>query len=187
MAVSTLPEAPNVQLVNCLKVEAVPTAHRNTVLRTVEFADQRDGRKFRLGYSGLRKSGNYSPRHRHTFDQIRFIPAGRVKYGALRLEEGDCVYFPEGVFYGPTEPLSDESANCTIQTQGPSWGGFLTNAEMEHAGAMLAGQGHMDRATGQFIWNDGRSQDSFEAMLSKMQGRPVEYPEARYHLSLIHI
>jgi hypothetical protein len=38
----------------------------------------------------------------------------------------------------------------------------------------------MDRATGQFIWSDGRKQDSFEAMLENIVGGKIEYPPQRY-------
>jgi hypothetical protein len=44
----------------------------------------------------------------------------------------------------------------------------------------MKGSGQMDRATGQFVWNDGRKQDSFEAMLENIVGGAVQYPQQRY-------
>jgi hypothetical protein len=117
-----------VKIVNLFQAEAVVQPHRQTVLRNAEFEDPRDGRRFRVGYSRQQNSNYYSPPHRHTFDQIRFIVSGKVKYGPMRLSGGDVAYFPEGVFYGPTEPLSEEVTTCTIQTQGPSWGAFPNDA-----------------------------------------------------------
>ncbi|HLG72085.1 MAG TPA: cupin domain-containing protein [Chloroflexota bacterium] len=184
MAVAA-PEAPAVQVVDGLNIQPKATAHRNTVLRTVEFEDPRDGRRFRLGFSTNMRTNHYSPRHRHTFDQIRFLVAGRAKYGALRLEPGDCVYFPEGVFYGPYELLSDEVTNCTIQTQGPTWNRFLSDDDLGAAAELLAGKGEIERETGQFRWPDGTKQDSFEAMLEAIEGHPVEYPGARYHYPVL--
>ncbi len=171
---------PAIEIVNVLEIKPVVTAHRQTVLRTAEFEDPRDGRRFRCGYS-LRKQDNYySPPHRHTFDQLRFVIEGKTKYGPMRLGSGDFAYFPEGVFYGPTESLSEELASCTIQTQGPTWGCFPTDAECAVAGEQLQGRGEMDRASGQFLWADGRKQDSFEALLEQVQGGPAQYPPARY-------
>jgi hypothetical protein len=173
------PEAA-VKIVNVMQAEAVVQPHRQTVLRNAEFEDPRDGRRFRVGYSRQTNSNYYSPPHRHTFDQIRFIVSGKVKYGPMRLNGGDCAYFPEGVFYGPTEPMSEEVTTCTIQTQGPTWGTFPNDAECALAAERMKASGSMDRATGQFIWNDGRKQDSFEAMLENILGGQVEYPPQRY-------
>lgn len=174
------PAVPAIEIVNVLDIKPVVTAHRQTVLRTAEFEDPRDGRRFRCGYSRRKQDNYYSPPHRHTFDQLRFVIEGKTKYGPMRLGSGDFAYFPEGVFYGPTESLSEDLASCTIQTQGPSWGCFPTDAECAVAGEQLKGRGEMDRATGQFIWADGRKQDSFEALLEQVQGGPAQYPPARF-------
>ena len=171
---------PAIEIINVLEITPVVTAHRQTVLRTAEFEDVRDGRRFRCGYSRRKQDNYYSPPHRHTFDQLRFVIEGKTKYGPMRLGSGDFAYFPEGVFYGPTESLSEDLASCTIQTQGPTWGIFPTDAECALAGPRLQGRGQMDRASGQFIWNDGRKQDSFEALLEEVQGGPAQYPAARY-------
>jgi quercetin dioxygenase-like cupin family protein/mannose-6-phosphate isomerase-like protein (cupin superfamily) len=171
---------PAVRIINVADIKPTNTPHRQTVLQTAEFEDPRDGRRFRCGFSRKKQDSNYSPPHRHTFDQIRFVIDGKTKYGPMRLASGECAYFPEGVFYGPTEPLSEEIASCTIQSQGPSWGAFPNDAECLVAGQQLKDKGQMDRATGQFIWADGRKQDSFEALLETLQGGPVEYPEQRY-------
>lgn len=173
---------PAVEIVNVLEIKPVVTAHRQTVLRTAEFEDPRDGRRFRCGYSRRKQDNYYSPPHRHTFDQLRFVIEGKTKYGPMRLGSGDFAYFPEGVFYGPTESLSEDLASCTIQTQGPSWGAFANDTEVNAAVERLKGRGEMDRTTGQFIWADGRKQDSFEALLEEVQGGPVQYPPARYRV-----
>ena len=173
---------PGIEIINVLEITPVVTAHRQTVLRTAEFEDPRDGRRFRCGYSRRKQDNYYSPPHRHTFDQLRFCIEGKTKYGPMRLGSGDFAYFPEGVFYGPTESLSEDLASCTIQTQGPSWGCFPTDAECAIAAEQLKGRGEMDRATGQFIWADGRKQDSFEALHEQVQGGPVQYPPARFRV-----
>ncbi len=181
MAAPTLAREAEVRIVDGLNVAARPSPHRNTALRTSEFHDPRDGRIFHMTSGRYKRTGHSSPRHRHTFDQIRFVVEGRVKYGPLRHEGGDVAYFPAGTFYGPQELLSDEILNCTIQTQGPTWGPFYTQDDLFTATEALSTLGEMDRATGQFVWNDGHQQDSFEAILEHTTGAPVDYPEPRYH------
>jgi hypothetical protein len=45
-----------------------------------------------------------TPRHRHNFDQIRYVIAGQLPYTDTDvLEEGWVGYFPESVHYGPQE------------------------------------------------------------------------------------
>jgi hypothetical protein len=45
-----------------------------------------------------------TPRHRHNFDQIRYVIAGQLPYTETDvLEEGWVGYFPESVHYGPQE------------------------------------------------------------------------------------
>src|SRR4051812_43374410 len=85
-------DSPEVRIVNLFQAEAVVQPHRQTVLRNAEFSDPRDGRRFRVGFSRQKNSNYYSPPHRHTFDQIRFIVSGQVKYGPLRLSGGDVAY-----------------------------------------------------------------------------------------------
>jgi len=181
MAISTPSVAPTgVVVVDGAEVEARPSQHRNTALRIVEFHDPRDGRLIKTTYGRYQRTNHSSPRHRHTFDQLRFVVSGRVKYGPLILEDGDCAYFPEGVFYGPQELLSDEIVNITIQTQGPSWSAFPSEAQVAAATAELLQHGTMDRATGRYHRPDGRMQDGFEAILEQVTGQKVAYPAPRY-------
>ena len=54
---------------------------------------------------GLTGGGGWrTPRHRHNFDQIRYVIKGRLPYTETDfLEEGWVGYFPESVHYGPQE------------------------------------------------------------------------------------
>ena len=144
---AVLEPVPPVKIVNLFKAEAVVQPHRQTVLRNAEFADPRDGRRFRVGFSRQKNSNYYSPPHRHTFDQVRFIVSGQVKYGPLRISGGDVAYFPEGVFYGPTEPISEEVTTCTIQTQGPTWGAFPNDAECAAVAERMKALGRSEEHT----------------------------------------
>src|SRR6478752_7567414 len=55
--------------------------------------------------TGLTGGGGWrTPRHRHNFDQIRYVLKGRLPYSETDfLEEGWLGYFPESVHYGPQE------------------------------------------------------------------------------------
>jgi len=45
-----------------------------------------------------------NPRHKHVDEVVRYFYRGAESYGKDVLEEGDCVYIPEGVSYGPRKP-----------------------------------------------------------------------------------
>jgi hypothetical protein len=68
----------------------------------------------------------HSPRHRHTFQQVRFLVGGKMKYGREVYEPGDCLYIPEGAYYGPIKPVpveeggSEQMHFIDIQFEGPS-------------------------------------------------------------------
>ncbi len=55
------------------------------------------------------KPGLGSPRHHHSFEQIRFVLSGEHEYGGKRFGAGWLGYFPEGVYYGPQAQLTDSS------------------------------------------------------------------------------
>src|SRR5947209_8558876 len=43
-----------------------------------------------------------TPRHRHNFDQLRYVIEGRANYGPEHwIAPGEIAYFPEGGSYGP--------------------------------------------------------------------------------------
>ncbi|HKT16994.1 MAG TPA: hypothetical protein VJR47_03060, partial [Stellaceae bacterium] len=56
---------------------------------------------FRLNM-GRSSADFYSPRHRHNFEQIRFVLEGELSFGRDgTMTAGMVGYFPEGVHYGP--------------------------------------------------------------------------------------
>ena len=64
----------------------------------------------------------HSPRHRHTFQQVRYVLSGKMKYGSEVYEKGDCLYIPEGAYYGPVKPVEsgEQLYFADIQFEGPS-------------------------------------------------------------------
>ena len=119
-------------------------------------------------------------RHKHDFDQIRFYVRGGENYGRQVFGPGDCVYFPEGVPYGPTSIAEgdEENVRLNMQFQGPSRGPFFYRTEVQAAEPELLKIGKFEN--GLFVWPDGRKQDSAEAIREYLGGKKVEYPVPRY-------
>ena len=67
-------------------------------------------------------SERLNPRHKHDFDQVRYYVRGGENYSKEILGPGHCVYFPEGVPYGPTFTAegSEENVRLGMQFQGPA-------------------------------------------------------------------
>ena len=62
--------------------------------------------------------GHHSPRHRHNFDQLRFVLEGEVTYAQKNYGPGWLGYFPEAVPYGPHG--GTEHREIVMQFPGPS-------------------------------------------------------------------
>lgn len=59
------------------------------------FADKEAGISMRASYrTSIRDF--HSPRHKHTFDQVRYILSGAVKYGRDVYGPETCLYLPRG-------------------------------------------------------------------------------------------
>lgn len=123
-----------------------------------------------------------TPRHRHTFDQIRYILQGQLPYTDTEvLEEGWVGYFPESVYYGPQE-RAEGLRTLVLQSGGASGGGYLsaeqreaTNAEMEKTGEFKKGMYHFTDANGQPQVLDGS-----QAIFEKATGRKLDFATPRY-------
>ncbi|MGH7846435.1 MAG: hypothetical protein ACREQW_14860 [Candidatus Binatia bacterium] len=126
-------------------------------------------------------SERLNPRHKHDFDQLRYYVRGGENYTKQIFGPGDCVYFPEGVPYGPTFTAegSDENVRLGMQFQGPSRRPFFQRVEVQKGDQeLLALGGKFEK--GLFIWPDGRKQDSAEAIREHLGGVKLEYPKPRY-------
>src|SRR3981081_2887533 len=82
--------------------------------------------KFSVSELGTDYSG---PRHRHNFDQYRFMLSGESDYGQDGpLKAGMLGYYPEGVPYGPQ--VNKTPIVCAVlQFGGASGGGYLEPRE----------------------------------------------------------
>jgi mannose-6-phosphate isomerase-like protein (cupin superfamily) len=142
------------------------------------FFDKQRGIGFRAA-STYTDSTRYTPRHKHGFDQIRYIISGQAKFGRTVYGPGDCLYMPEGVSYGPEDcSVSAERIGLTVQFPGPTRIPFPHSHDTGRAMAELAKIGKFEK--GLFTWPDGRRQDGHEAATEYLLGHAISYPQPRY-------
>ena len=120
----------------------------------------------------------HSPRHRHTFQQIRYVLSGKMKYGKEVYGPGDCLYLPEGAYYGPVKPVdSGEQLHfADMQFEGPSGIPYPEPEDVVDAQQKLAETGTFEE--GVYTFANGRKRDAYEAILEQVTGEKIEYPPA---------
>ena len=135
--------------------------------------------KFSVSELGTDYSG---PRHRHNFDQYRYMLAGESEYGQDGpLRAGMLGYYPEGVPYGPQ--VNKTPIVCAVlQFGGASGGGYLQPREVKAGMEELKAFGAFK--DGIFTRRDGvagkRNMDAYQAIWEHVHGREMTYPKGRY-------
>jgi hypothetical protein len=128
-----------------------------------------------------------SPKHRHTFAQVRYMVSGSMAYGAATVRRGDLIYIPEGVDYGPMRPAenakngrpSEEEVKLVdIQFMGPSGVPYHSPDEQERARVALAKVGEFVGARS-YLRADGKKMDAWEAVDEFLTGKPTEHLPSR--------
>jgi hypothetical protein len=122
----------------------------------------------------------HSPRHRHTFQQVRYLVSGKMRYQHEIYRVGDCLYLPEGVHYGPVKPIEGNTEQMhfvDIQFVGPSGIVYPDPEDVVRAQRELAAIGTFDE--GIYVDPAGRKRDGYEAILERITGHPIEYPTGR--------
>jgi hypothetical protein len=118
-----------------------------------------------------------TPRHHHTFEQIRYSVDGALNYAKGKdLPEGWIGYFPAGAYYGP------QRVERGI-VLGVQFGhGYLNEEQKARAQAELAALGTFHNGIYSYVDDSGKShnKDGMEAMWEHIHGRALEYPEPRY-------
>lgn len=124
-----------------------------------------------------------TPRHRHTFDQIRYQLEGDLEYAKDKyLKPGWVGYFPEGVYYGPqVRPVG-----CSIlllQFGSCGRGGYMSKAQRKRGFEELAEKGKFEK--GIYTWLDDKGQrhnkEGYEAIYEHVMGRKADYSKPRYN------
>jgi hypothetical protein len=123
-----------------------------------------------------------TPRHRHPFDQVRYVIEGDYSIGTNAvLPTGWVGYFPESVYYGPQD-MSPNLAMVVVQSGGPSGHGFYSAEQRLAANAALREAGGTF-ANGIYSWTDdaGRphNRPAGDAVWEHLFGT-AELPLARY-------
>ncbi len=121
----------------------------------------------------------HSPRHRHTFQQVRYVLSGKMKYGHEVYEPGDCLYIPEGAYYGPIKPVDtgEQLHFADIQFEGPSGIPYPDPDDVVDAQRDLAKTGTFEE--GVYTFASGRKRDAYEAILERITGEKIKYPKPR--------
>lgn len=123
-----------------------------------------------------------TPRHRHNFDQVRFVLKGEYPIASgVVMKEGSVGYFPESVHYGPQDrPDGLEMMVC--QFGGASGMGFVSVAQREAANEALKQKGEF--SNGIFTWIDEQgkkhNQDGSEACIEHATGKKIVFAKPRY-------
>jgi EmrB/QacA subfamily drug resistance transporter len=154
------------------------TEHRRAEVRGRFFIvdDEVHGVHFRAGHELI--ESRWSPRHRHTFDQVHLVLRGEESFDGLPRPAGTASYHPESVFYGPhvTGPGTEV---LVVQLPGASRSYFGSNDDLKRAVAALREQG-VELRDGIAVWPDGREQDSTEACWEWLLGAEVPYAPPRF-------
>ena len=132
---------------------------------------------------GLTGSGGWgTPRHRHNFDQIRYVLKGKYPASPHKIMvEGSVAYFPESVHYGPQD-RPEGLEMMVIQFGGAGGAGFLSTPRREAANEALKAKG--DFKDGIFTWVDDKGQkhnmDGSAACFEEATGKKLVFGPARY-------
>lgn len=126
-----------------------------------------------------------TPRHRHNFDQVRFMLSGSFGFDNGQVqEEGTVGYFPEGCYY--EQQAEGASSTLLLQTSGASRAPYLSFNTVQKLVGELA-------ETGKFkdgIYTTQRNgkkvnKDGFEAVWEYATGQDLKYPKPRFNRPII--
>jgi hypothetical protein len=163
----------------------VPLGMRSGV-NTIDIPVMPPGVRLKPSYTKWDES-YHSPRHRHTFDQVRYLLTGRQKVGSRTVAATDLLYVPEGQYYGPQRTDDDPetgrmSTHLSIQMPGAGHGIYLPIEEQRAAVAALTRVGVFKDG---MYTRDGRTMDAFEATHQQATGSMPEYPPARVDAPIV--
>ena len=139
--------------------------------------DPASGISYRAGFS-TQPPGPAAQRHRHNFEQIRFIIDGEWRFGKGKYGAGWLGFFPEGAFYGPQQNLV-ETRGFVIQYPGPSGARFVSRPEERAAQREMVESG-VRFESGLAHFPEGKRQDGAEALWEHIAGKRLKYPKPLY-------
>ena len=162
------------------------SGHRDGDIQFKKLISGTAGAPDNFEFALVRQRGRYeTPRHRHNYEQFRFVLEGEYAYaGRRRMRTGTIGYFPEGTPYGPQK--IDDCTVLAVQFGGPSGQGVLDYESLRRGHGELAELGRFEK--GAFVRHDAKSlpsgvkrkQDGYEAIWEHVTGRKLTYAKARY-------
>ncbi|HEY7296748.1 MAG TPA: hypothetical protein VH684_02330 [Xanthobacteraceae bacterium] len=171
-----------------VQIEDVPPVrgleHRGGTFHSQTTAEGASGSPGNFKFSLSRLGTDYSgPRHRHNFDQYRFMIEGESDYGQDGpLKAGMLGYYPEGVHYGP-QVNKTEILCAVLQFGGASGSGYLPPREVKAGMEKLKTFGVF--RDGVFYRREGvsgrRNLDAYQAIWEYVHEREMVYPKGRYN------
>lgn len=124
-----------------------------------------------------------SPRHRHAFEQIRYVIKGSMDNGGEhRIQTpGTMGYFPEGGYY--SQKGIDECDMLVLQFGGPSGNGYPDFETFTAARQELQKQGRFNDGSYHYTRDDGEEEkvDGFQAVWEHLKKRKLVYPNPCYN------
>lgn len=164
-----------------LEWQSYPSQIREGIMtKHLRFFDEDRGANLKIA-SIYAKPPFYSPRHRHTYAQVRYIISGQIDYGKETYSAGDCIFIPESLRYGPMQPSTtslDETCHFVdMQYSGPAGTEYLDPDRYSDAVAELSKSGTFDK--GIYRPHEGQPIDAYEAIHLHLTGSKPEYPPAR--------
>ena len=175
------------EIVKIVHLDDVPLVrgleHRGGTFHSQTLIEGEPGTPGNFKFSLSRLGTDYSgPRHRHNFDQYRFMIEGASDYGQDGpLRAGMLGYYPEGVPYGP-QVNKTEIYCAVLQFGGASGSGYLLPREVKAGMEELKSIGEFK--DGIFHRHDGvagkRNMDAYQAIWEHTHGREMVYPKGRY-------
>jgi quercetin dioxygenase-like cupin family protein len=123
-----------------------------------------------------------SPRHRHNFEQFRYLIEGTMSFGRNgKMTTGSFGYFPEGAAYGP-QTSAGRTLTAVLQFGGASGSGYLSRKEVQQGTEALKAFGEFK--DGIFRRNQGvpgrKNTDAYQAIWEHMHNQIMAYPKPRY-------
>lgn len=134
-----------------------------------------------------------TPRHRHTFAQLKFVEKGSSNYiPGHDIPEGSMGYFPRMAYYGPQSKSRCTSIGMQFgfhgeHQKGPVWEGYRAGAlaRLKARGTIANGTyTDVDPETGESRVRDG-VQAIYEEQYLMHTGKPLEFRPGRYEAPVL--
>lgn len=169
----------------------------NREIRVLFKDDAPDGFNFWLARTVQNDEGDdafQSPRHKHTFQQIKFAESGNIDVSpGYYLEEGNLGYFPKGAYYGPQEREKNlVSIVCQYGFNGEHQRGEYWESRRAETLQRLKSRGVIEN--GLFVERDEETgdtkvRDAVDALYDEryrlLKGKPLVIPEPTYDAPIL--